>query len=84
MIDHVNDIKTDNRAENLQLVTSRFNTCKTQDRYTSNHKGVCWDKKANKWVTQIHINGKQKKLGYFACELKASLAYQNKLKEITL
>jgi hypothetical protein len=82
VIDHINDNKLDNRVENLQIVTSRFNTYKTKVKYSSKYKGVSWHKKANKWSASIHINGKGFHLGLFTCELAASLAYQNKLKTL--
>ena len=83
VVDHINDDKTDNRLDNLQVVTQRINTCKTQDRYTSNYKGVSLYKRTNKWISKININGKLIHLGYFNCELSAALAYQNKIKEIS-
>lgn len=83
VVDHINDDKTDNRLDNLQVVTQRINTCKTQDRYTSNYKGVSLYKRTNKWISKININGKLIHLGYFNCELAASIAYQNKIKEIS-
>ena len=82
VIDHINDNKLDNRVENLQIVTSRFNTYKTKVKYSSKYKGVSWHKKANKWTASIHINGKGVYLGIFNCELAASLAYQNELKTL--
>lgn len=82
VIDHINNDKLDNRVENLQIVTNRFNTHKNNKIYSSQYKGVHWNKARKKWISQIVINGKQMNLGYFDCELKASLAYQNKLKEI--
>jgi hypothetical protein len=82
VIDHINDIKTDNRLENLQIVTQRFNVKKTQDRYSSKYKGVSWSKQSKKWQSSITINGKTKHLGYFKCELAAHITYINKLKEI--
>jgi hypothetical protein len=82
VIDHINDNKTDNRLENLQVVTQRFNVSKTQDGYSSKYIGVYWSKTLNKWLSQIKINGKKKHLGVFNCELAAALAYQNKLKQI--
>jgi hypothetical protein len=81
VVDHINDVKTDNRVENLQIVTQRYNCCKTQGRYTSKFKGVDWFKKRNKWRAAITINGKRKHLGLFNCEEEAAKAYQNKLKE---
>ncbi len=82
VVDHINDVKTDNRLENLQIVTTRFNCKKTQDKYSSQYKGVSWHPPMQKWVSHIRINGKGFHLGYFNCELAAHLAYQNKLKEI--
>jgi len=82
VIDHRNDNPLDNRVENLQIVTQRFNANKTQGKYTSKYKGVSWHKKANKWISNILINKKQIHLGYFNTEEEASLAYQTKLKEI--
>ena len=51
--------------------------------FTSNYKGVCYDKNRNKWMAQIKLNGKKKHLGRFANEIDASNAYQNALKEYT-
>ncbi len=82
VVDHINDIKIDNRVENLQLITQRDNSFKTQGKYSSKYKGVCWDKNAKKWQSAIRINGNRIYLGLFNCELAAHLAYQNKLKEI--
>lgn len=82
VIDHINDNPSDNRVENLQIVTQRFNVKKTQGKYSSKYKGVSWDKKLNKWRAMIHINGNQLFLGYYINEEDAHLAYQNKLKQI--
>ena len=82
VVDHLNDIKTDNRIENLQIVTQRENACKTQGKYSSKYKGVSWFKQINKWRADIFINGKNNYLGRFDTEEEASEAYQNKLKEI--
>lgn len=79
VIDHRNDIKTDNRVENLQVVTFRFNVCKTQGKYASKYKGVSLCNKTNKWRSRIMVNGKENILGYFEKEYDAHVAYQNKL-----
>ena len=79
VVDHINDIKTDNRLENLQVVTNRFNSRKTQGNYSSKYKGVCLKRKTNKWGACISIDGKLKHLGYFEKEYDAHVAYQNKL-----
>jgi hypothetical protein len=82
VIDHINSDKLDNRVENLQVISQRSNTSKKQGVFTSKYTGVSWSKDRNKWRAQININGKTTYLGVFNCELAASLAYQNKLKEI--
>ena len=82
VVDHINDIKTDNRSENLQIVTPRFNSRKTQGKDTSNYKGVCWIKARKKWRSQIRINGKVKILGHFVLELEAAEAYQLELSKV--
>ena len=82
VIDHINDNKLDNRIENLQIVSQRFNSCKTQGKYSSQYKGVCWEKNKKKWGSSIRINGKSKHLGYFIDEYEAHLTYQNALKNI--
>jgi hypothetical protein len=81
VVDHINNIKTDNRVENLQIITSRENSSKDKNG-NSKYIGVCWDKRNNKWRSTIRINRKAFNLGSFDCELEASEAYQNKLKEI--
>jgi len=83
IIDHKNDIKTDNRVENLQLITQRENSYKTQGKYTSKYKGVSFNLKTGKFASQIYYNKKSIHLGLYDCELKAHLAYQNKLKELS-
>ena len=82
VVDHINDIKFDNRVENLQILTQRFNSYKTQGKNTSQYKGVCWHKINKKWYSSIYINGKFKYLGCFINEYQAHLAYQNELKNI--
>ena len=79
VVDHINDNKLDNKVENLQIVTIRFNSYKTQDKYVSKYKGVSWHKRSKKWQSRIEIDGKRKHLGQFTDEHEASIAYQNAL-----
>lgn len=81
VVDHINDVKTDNRLENLQVVTHRFNAYKTQGKYSSSYKGVCWDKDRNKWMAKIYFNGKHLFLGRYNTEEEAKICYQNTLKQ---
>lgn len=82
VIDHINNDKLDNRVENLQVVTHRFNVYKTKKTFSSKHKGVHWNKETKKWRSMININGKNVFLGGFTNEEEAHEAYQNKLKTI--
>ena len=82
VVDHINAVKTDNRLENLQIITQRENASKDRKGGTSKYIGVYWHKASSKWASKIIINGKKKYLGYFKNELKAAEAYQTALKEI--
>ena len=84
VVDHINDNKLDNRLENLQIVSQRENSYKTQGKWASKYKGVskCHGWAKGKWRARIRIQGKEIIIGYFNCELAASLAYQNKLKTL--
>ena len=82
VVNHINFIRQDNRAENLEIDTSRNNTNKKHLKSSSKYVGVSWDKQIKKWRAQIQINGKSKHLGYFACELKAAYAYQTELNKL--
>ena len=67
---------------NLEIVTSRKNTNKKHLKSTSKYTGVSWNTKSNKWKSQIRINNKDIYLGLFINEKQASIAYNNKLKEL--
>jgi len=82
VVDHIDSNKMNNNVNNLQIITQRNNIYKIESKGTSKYKGVHWDKKNNKWQSQIRMNNKRVHLGYFNCELKAHLAYQNKVKEL--
>ena len=84
VVDHISACQTDNRLENLQIVTSRENVnrskvCKNK---TSNYIGVSFRSDRNKWRAAIGINGSKKNLGNFKTELEATEAYQKALKNI--
>lgn len=82
VIDHINNIKWDNRLENLQLITHRQNTSKDKKNTSSKYTGVSFDKEKNKWKSCININKKLKHLGYFKNEYDAHLEYQKALSEL--
>lgn len=82
VIDHVNNIKSDNRLSNLQIITNRLNCSKDVKNKTSKYTGVCWDSSRKKWHSKIKKQGKTCFLGRYDNEYDAHLAYQNALKEL--
>ena len=81
VIDHINGIKTDNRIINLQELTQRDNVTRNPIG-KSKYRGVSFNKRDNRWVSNIKHNGKRISLGSFKTEIEASEAYENKLKTI--
>ena len=83
VVDHINENKLDNRVDNLQLVTNRFNIAKTYKKKNTSSKytGVHWDSWSNKWKASIRLNdgSKSKHLGRFDNEYEAHLAYEKEL-----
>lgn len=82
IVDHINNIKTDNKVENLQLITPRENLSKDRVKKYGTLTGAFYDKSRGTWRSDIRINGKLKYLGIFKTELEASKAYQKELKKI--
>lgn len=81
VVDHIDNDKFNNKADNLQLITARQNSSK-DSRGTSKYVGVTWHSRDKRWQSSIKIDGRSVYLGSFKCELKAAEAYNNKLKEI--
>lgn len=86
VVDHINGDKSDDRVENLRIVTHRANvsTCFRSDEesFSSQHVGVNWDKRLSKWKAQIYHNGVSTGLGYYDTEIEASNTYQSALSNI--
>jgi hypothetical protein len=83
-VDHINEIKTDNRLENLQIICARENITRSinKTKTSSKYIGVFWRSQRKKWATNIEINGKKKHIGLFHSEHEAAEAYQKELEEI--
>ena len=80
-VDHIDNIKSNNNINNLQLLTPRQNTIKhykTTDKL-SKYIGVSFHKRIGKFFSRIIIDGKCKWLGYFENEYDAYLAYKKEL-----
>lgn len=74
VVDHKNNIKTDNRLCNLQIITSRENCSKDRTNKTSKYTGV--RKSNSKWRATIVINNKGINLGTFDTEKEAYEYYK--------
>lgn len=82
VVNHINLNKSDNRLENLEIVTNRDNTNMKHIKSSSIYTGVSWDKKCSKWRSVIYVNGSLKHLGFFINEYDAYLAYEKELEII--
>jgi len=86
VVDHINGDKSDDRVENLRIVTQRANitTCFRSDRgsFSSGHVGVSWIERHSAWRSIIAHNGVAVRLGEYDTELEASNAYQSALSKI--
>lgn len=78
-IDHINGIKSDNRIENLRLVTAGENARNARI-YKGNLKGVhgvIWERSHKAWAVKINFDGKQRRIGRFKCFGQAVMARKN-------
>lgn len=82
VINHKNFVRTDNKLENLEIITQRENASQSHLKNTSKYVGVSFYKPNNKWVAQIVVNKKQIRLGYFENEIDASNRYKEELNKI--
>lgn len=82
VVNHIDLDKTNNKMDNLEVITNRENCNKKHLKSTSKYVGVHWNKEDRKWKSTITINKELKYLGSFNDELEASEAYQKALLNI--
>jgi hypothetical protein len=66
-IDHINNIRSDNRISNLRLATpnnNQHNKIKSKNN-TSGHKNVVWNKQCGKWQVKMNHNKSYYHFGLF-------------------
>ncbi len=84
-LDHINNIRSDNRIANLRVAThiqNQGNQIKPHHENKTGFLGVSFDKRRNKYVAYISINGRNKKLGRFDTPEEAHKKYIEKKREI--
>jgi hypothetical protein len=81
VIDHINSNPSDNRVENLRIVTNRFNVSKDKSNET-NRTGVSLNKRSGKYYVQILKGYKCFSLGTYIDLEYASNLYQQAVNHI--
>ena len=83
-VDHKDHNGLNNQRSNLRLCNQSenvMNGSKSPNK-SSIYKGVCYNKKANKWEVQIIINRNRIHLGLFDSEVEAARSYNAKAIEL--
>lgn len=86
-VDHIDRNPLNNRLSNLRVVSALENSqnaTKHNRQTTSKYKGVCFHKSKKLWFAYINVNKKRHNIGYFKNEIDAAIAYNNKIKELSL
>ncbi len=75
-VDHINRNKLDNQKSNLRVATRKINrlNSKLYKNNTSGYRGLCYNKKMNRYSAAITVNNKRIYLGNYAYEDKKSAA----------
>ena len=69
VVDHIDQNKQNNTLDNLRIISQQENGFNTKS------KGYSWDKNAQKFSAQIHLNGIKIRLGMFETKEEAHDAY---------
>ena len=83
-VDHIHHDKLDNQKSNLRICTRQQNAHnqKPQQNGSSQYKGVCFHKSAQKWQAIIRFNGSKQYIGCYPTEAEAAHAYNIKATEL--
>ena len=76
VVNHLDEIKTNNSFSNLQWSVTRANINYSVNKRSSNiYPGVTWRSDINRWRARCNINGYVKHLGHYDSEKEAAQAY---------
>jgi hypothetical protein len=83
-VDHINNVKDDNRFANLREATKAQNATNSKRRSdnTSGFKGVGYDPRRRRWVARIRYGGRTTCLGRFKTPDAAHAAYRAAAQEL--
>ena len=83
-VDHINGDRLDNRRINLRICSHRLNLINSKKRKvaSSKFKGVCWHRKAKKWMVRVDLGLEKFYLGLYKDEIAAATAYNAKAAEL--
>jgi len=80
IVDHIDGDKLNNKITNLRSVTQRKNVQNLDKHRSGKLVGAIKIKGYDEWRSRIHVDGKQRHLGYFNTELEAHQRYVQELK----
>lgn len=81
VVDHINNISTNDKLYNLQIITHRENVIKDKNTKCG-YTGVYKTTDGYAYFSEIRIKGKRKYLGRFKSPQEASQAYKKELNKI--
>lgn len=76
-VDHINNVRNDNRLENLQVISHRENCSKDKPGLV----GCYYDKANKRWKASIKIEGVSRHIGHYKSEEEAHNAYMKVLNQ---
>jgi hypothetical protein len=84
LVDHIDGDGLNNQRANLRVCTHAQNLRNRAlpKNNKSGYRGVCWDKRINKWKASISCEGKNYNLGHFTAVEDAGIAYNKAAAEL--